>query len=154
MRLSSEATAAEGSLTPGQQAAGARGGGLIIDSLRKRIAHSPGLAVRAQRMLDSRDPAAARQHRLEAFGVDRDVVDFGGGGLPWGSDHTTVHEHLKQVDTRVRALAERVAELGPNAGVMRLAHLSEQGFQVARVWRIGPEWRVGAPDPFAHCRPS
>lgn len=111
--------------TAEQKRLGAEGGGHILATLHPLLQASPGLALRARRMLDSlRDRGSGTGGELPAFNVDPDLEAFAGGGR-W-SDFDASEVATRSRTHSVEALAKKITELGPYDGVARFGELAEQ----------------------------
>lgn len=102
-----------------QTDAGAAGGRAFLDSLRPHIAKSPGLALRAQQLLDD-----LQVTDIEPFAVDDDMVDLVGRMPAWRADDYEAHHSQRRRE--VEALAERIAALEVPAAVARVVELQRQ----------------------------
>jgi hypothetical protein len=105
-----------------RQQAGRAGARRILESLRVAAQHVPGLALRAQRLLDHNQVDEQSDGQPAPFDLDLDLLDLVGG-----------HHHSDDVDAglrdqehRVSAIAGRLASLGPTEGTARLAELIRQ----------------------------
>ncbi|MGW8452778.1 hypothetical protein ACWGLO_14900 [Streptomyces niveus] len=122
--------------TDEQERLGVEGGGRILATLHPLLKASPGLALRARRMLDSLRERDGTWPELPSFNVDPDVETFT-GQRRWirlkAADAAEPDERLY-----VEALAQKIAELGPHDGVARFERLAEQstlaGDQNGGIW--------------------
>jgi hypothetical protein len=124
MRLGAGFAAGCADVSDAQKQAGLRGGRRMLESMRPALQTVPGLALRAQRLLDD----LARRERVSddppaAFDVDPDLQDL-------------VRDHRHRADdiegmqrdraAAVEALACRLASLGPRLGAVRFKELLRQ----------------------------
>jgi hypothetical protein len=99
--------------------AAAKGGAMILDSIRPHISAVPGLALRAQRVLDetaSTDLASFEQDpQLLLLAGTRDIAAFDDVAA-WQADR----------EVKIAELALQLQQLGPDAAVRRYLELVEQ----------------------------
>lgn len=105
-----------------QRHAGRTGARCILEAIRPTVQPHPGLALRAQRVLEHRpsddqddaDPPVA-------FELDPDLIDLIGGTREPNSEFT---EWFRTRNDRLDRVAERVAALGPTDGTARFVDLT------------------------------
>lgn len=114
-----------GEPTAEQRKLGAEGGSRILTTLHPLLQASPGLALRAQRMLTAIYGGNGHiNHELPTFDVDPDMRAFSGKGV-W-CDIDTSEADAQDRARAVEALAAKIVALGPNDGVARFDALMEQ----------------------------
>ncbi|WP_410605800.1 hypothetical protein [Amycolatopsis sp. lyj-90] len=135
-----------------QKLAGQFGGRRILESLRPMVRSVPGLALRAQRLLDEPSwNSDVPDDPPLAFDIDPDLDAFVGGSRHFGSD---VGAELERRAARISDLARRLVELGGEDGAARLAELGRQA-QLAghanegHAERVAVNMREHMIDPFA-----
>ncbi|TDV44199.1 ATP-binding protein [Actinophytocola oryzae] len=109
-------------LRPEQRQAARAGARRILRTLRPVVRAVPGLAVRAQRVLDNRPTDDQDDNApIAAFQLDSDLVDLLGGTREPDEDTAGWIEarHL-----RLDQLAQRITSLGPAAGITRYTDLT------------------------------
>ncbi|GLF95574.1 hypothetical protein [Streptomyces yaizuensis] len=120
-----------------QQSQGAKGGARILGTLNPLLQDSPGLALRARRMLSAayvrRDDADSR---IPVPDVHPDLESF----TDWDrwADMDTSREAAQDRSLAVEVLAQKIVALGPRDGVARFNALVEQselaGNQGGGIW--------------------
>ncbi|WP_338671797.1 hypothetical protein V1460_02260 [Streptomyces sp. SCSIO 30461] len=119
-----------------QKRLGVEGGSRILATLYPLLQASPGLVLRAQRMLDSLRERDGTGRELPSFNVDPDLEAFAGRG--WWSHLDAADAAEPDQPLSVEALAQKIAELGPYDGVARFGELAEQsalaGDQTGGIW--------------------
>jgi hypothetical protein len=102
-----------------QAVAAAKGGAVILEGIRRHVSAVPGLALRAQRVLDetARADIAAFEHdpQLLLLAGARDIADFD-DVLAWEADR----------QAKATQLAHQLHQLGPDAAVCRYLELVRQ----------------------------
>lgn len=121
MRLGSGFAPNDIELRDRQIEAGARGGRAILESLRSAVQETPGLAIRAQRLLDEKQCRGDSDDSLAPFRVDPDLRDL------LGSRYAYQEEDIEAAQERETAAAEtlarRLASLGPENGAKSFLEL-------------------------------
>ena len=122
--------------TDEQKRLGVEGGSRILATLHPLLQASPGLALRAQRTLDSLRERDGTGRELPSFNVDPDLEAFAGRG--WWRRLDAADTAELDHPLSVEALAQKIAELGPNDGAARFGELAEQsalaGDQSGGIW--------------------
>jgi hypothetical protein len=139
-----------GRTAPGsaQMRAGARGGHAILESLRPAVQAVPGLALRAQRLLDDlRERSSDPDALPDGFEIDTDMRDLDGGYRHHRSKDGEAAWRARAA--AVKALAKRLTQLGPVVGTARFEELTRQ----ARLVTLSTEERwVAAVPPLVLAR--
>ncbi|MFI9584386.1 hypothetical protein ACIHCQ_21680 [Streptomyces sp. NPDC052236] len=108
-----------------QKRLGAEGGARILATLHPLLQAFPGLALRAQRMLNAAyAPGGSTDRRLPVFDIDPDVESFTGRSR-W-DEFDTSDEAARGRALAMGTLAQKIAALGPLDGVARFEALVEQ----------------------------
>jgi hypothetical protein len=108
-----------------QRQAGLRGGTRMLEFMRPALQTVPGLAFRAQRLLDDLTWRGGGINDLPAsFDVDPDLQDLIGGHRHRADDIAATQQNRT---TAMEALAGRLAELGPHLASIRFEELLRQG---------------------------
>lgn len=115
-----------------KQEAGAAGARTILESLRTRLERIPGLALRAQSILEPLGDTSVPHIEPPNIDVEDDLIDFAGGRSPRNADTATIKDHLRIESERTEALARRIADLGPAAGIARFAYLAHHAVLAGR----------------------
>ncbi|GHG37011.1 hypothetical protein [Streptomyces zaomyceticus] len=108
-----------------QKNQGAKGGARMLATLHHLLQASPGLALRARRMLNAAYARTGDEgSNLPALDIDPDVESF----IGWSRRDATGHQDETAPSSvrTVESLAQRIAALGPTAGVARFIALAEQ----------------------------
>ena len=113
-----------GDTTAEQRAVGARGGRAMIASLTEHIEPVPGLALRAQHMIDLLDKSSRNVQDLPSFPVDPDLVAL----LTFAvrDRGQSVEALIEAQDAGYEHLASRFAAMGPVEGTRRFEDLITQ----------------------------
>lgn len=104
-----------------QKQAGRTGACRILETLRPAVQAAPGLAARAQRVLDNRPSDDHDDDPPTAFQLDPDLIDLLGDTREPDQDTTN---WLAGKNARLDQLAQRIVMLGPTAGTRRFAELT------------------------------
>ncbi|MBB5801244.1 hypothetical protein F4560_001012 [Saccharothrix ecbatanensis] len=129
VRLGRGSSAAGVTLHPEQVAAGIDGGRVILQSLQAWTQTHPGLALRADRFLKH-----SGSGDLPGFDADVDLVAFVGSHRPPSVEPDDLRRHLEELAAETRALATRLACLGPADGVARFAYLTAEARHAGHEW--------------------
>jgi hypothetical protein len=124
MRLGAGFAAGYTDVSDAQKQAGLRGGRRMLESMRPALQAVPGLALRAQRLLDDLARRECVPDDLPAsFDVDPDLQDLVGGRRHRADD---IEGMQRDRATAAEALACRLADLGPRLGAVRFDELLRQ----------------------------
>ncbi|HEU5352939.1 MAG TPA: hypothetical protein VFU65_00670 [Actinocrinis sp.] len=119
-----------------QRRVGARGGHAMLESLRPAVQAVPGLALRAQRLLDDLRERSGEPDSLPAgFEIDTDLRDLVGGYRHYRSEDGEAAWRARAA--AVQALAMRLTLMGPGPGTARFEELIGQ----AKLVTLGTEER-------------
>jgi hypothetical protein len=124
MTLGSASAPSDMEVSAEQSRAGTRGGRRILESLRSAVQAVPGLAIRAQRLIDEQPHHGAAADSLAPFNVDRNLWDLAGSRYIFGADD--LNAALQKKKAAAETLARRVASLAPRDGTEEFLELIRQ----------------------------
>ena len=124
MRLGSASAPSDMEVSAEQRRAGTRGGRTILESLRPAVQAVPGLAIRAQRLIDEQTRQGAAGDSLTPFNVDRDLRDLAVSRYSFRADD--LNTALQKKKAAAETLARRVTSLAPKDGTEEFLELIRQ----------------------------
>ncbi|MGW7459989.1 hypothetical protein [Streptomyces sp. NPDC054797] len=124
LRLGEGRGTGHGAPTEEQRQAGAEGGTRMLTTLHPLLRASPGLSLRARRGVAALDGLDSIVQGISSIPFHQDLDTF--AGLGWWTPRDPSDTAQQQHALSVNALAQKIVDLGPQAGVARFCELTEE----------------------------